>query len=382
MFEGPAWLVAKFYSLTNSYALSIGLIALVVMLIITPLTLKSTKGMLEMQRLAPEMRKLQQQHRNDRQKLNEEMMKLYQEHKVNPMASCLPLLAQMPVFIIMFRILHGLTYKPVDAAGPIVRAVYVGAGEPVPATLGFVPRYLSHSSDLYQDLFNRTEMKSFGLDLARTPAQALGDGLGSGLVYALLVVLLAGLYFLQQRMVAARAAVSPTMSPSQQKLMQYLPVVFAIFQVFFLAGLIIYYMAQAVLRILQQAYITRRFYGHDESLGRQAQRASESARELAKADKDTNGGGEGRKGGFFSQAREQAASTREQGGSRSQAKQQPKGPKATAGEQRPSSNGASKRTTAPKGRPTPTGGKPGGGTRPPTNRPGGARAKSAGKRRR
>ena len=86
------------------------------MLIITPLTLKSTKGMLEMQRLAPEMRKLQQQHRNDRQKLNEEMMKLYQEHKVNPMSSCLPLLAQMPVFIIMFRILHGLTYKPTGAA--------------------------------------------------------------------------------------------------------------------------------------------------------------------------------------------------------------------------------------------------------------------------
>ena len=86
------------------------------MLIITPLTLKSTKGMLEMQRLAPEMRRLQQQHRNDRQKLNEEMMKLYQEHKVNPMSSCLPLLAQMPVFIIMFRILHGLTYKPIGAA--------------------------------------------------------------------------------------------------------------------------------------------------------------------------------------------------------------------------------------------------------------------------
>ena len=73
--------------------------------------------MLEMQRLSPEMRKLQKQHRNDRQKLNEEMMKLYQEHKVNPMASCLPLVAQMPVFIIMFRILHGLTYKPVGRHG-------------------------------------------------------------------------------------------------------------------------------------------------------------------------------------------------------------------------------------------------------------------------
>ena len=91
------------------------------MAIITPLTLKSTKGMLEMQRLAPEMRKLQAQYRNDRQKLNEEMMKLYQEHKVNPMASCLPLLAQMPVFIIMFRVLHGLTYKPAATPALIVQ---------------------------------------------------------------------------------------------------------------------------------------------------------------------------------------------------------------------------------------------------------------------
>ena len=71
--------------------------------------------------------------------------------------------------------------------------------------------------------------------------------------------------------------------------MQYLPVVFAIFQVFFLTGLIIYYMVQAVLRIGQQAYITKRFYGHDEALGRQAQRAGEQARELAKQD----GGGGG-----------------------------------------------------------------------------------------
>src|ERR1044072_8654673 len=116
MFELPARLVSWFYGVTHNYAISIALIAVVVMSIIPPLTLKSTKGMLEMQRLSPEMRKLQQQYRNDRTKLNEEMMKLYQEHKVNPLASCLPLLAQMPVFIIMFRVLHGLTYKPIGEA--------------------------------------------------------------------------------------------------------------------------------------------------------------------------------------------------------------------------------------------------------------------------
>ena len=116
MFEIPAALLSWFYGLTNSYTIAIALIAAVVMAITTPLTLKSTKGMLEMQKLAPEMRKLQNEYRSDRQKLNEEMMKLYQEHKVNPMASCLPLVAQMPVFIIMFRVLRGLTYSPRGSA--------------------------------------------------------------------------------------------------------------------------------------------------------------------------------------------------------------------------------------------------------------------------
>ena len=129
MFELPASLLAWFYGVIGNYAIAIALIAVVVMLIITPLTLKSTKGMLEMQRLAPEMRRLQQQHRGDRQKLNEEMMKLYQEHKVNPMSSCLPLLAQMPVFIIMFRVLHGLTYKPSGAPAVISNGVLAAANQ-------------------------------------------------------------------------------------------------------------------------------------------------------------------------------------------------------------------------------------------------------------
>ncbi len=372
MFEAPAWLLSWFYSITHSYAGSIALIAVVVMALITPLTLKSTKGMLEMQRLAPEMRRLQHQYRGDRQKLNEEMMKLYQEHKVNPMSSCLPLLAQMPVFIIMFRILHGLTYKPIGTAGPIVQGILAATetatGQGTQAELGFVPRYIAHDSELYQSLFDQQEMKSLGLDLAKSPAQALSEGLGQGIIYALLVVALAGLYFLQQRMVAARAAVSPTMSPTQQKLMQYLPVAFAIFQVFFLAALIIYYMSQAILRIGQQAYITRRFYGHEEALGRQAQRAGEAARELAKE----QGGG----GGLFSQARRDLSPAKG-GDAPSNGKGADKAVPPTG-----SPGGTSKRTTPPKSRPTPTGKGSGGRPASSSGRPGGSRAKSGGKRRR
>jgi YidC/Oxa1 family membrane protein insertase len=339
LFEGPAWLLAKFYDFTNNYILAITMIALVVMLITAPLQLKATKGMLEMQRLQPQLRRLQQEHRGDRQKLNEEMMKLYQEHKVNPLASCFPLLLQFPVFIIMFQVLHGLTEK-------------IDGREGFP---GFTPQYISTTSKLYQDLVGQNEMLAWGLDLAKTPIQAIGESFTGGFVYALLVVALGALYLVQQKMVAARASVSPTMSPMQQKLMQYLPVVFAVFLVFYLTGLVIYYMAQAVFRIGLQWYITRRFYKGEESLGRQAMAAGEKAREMAKSEP---GGG-----GLFGQMKKEAAAAKQ----------------ASAKNAKPSSSTTvSKRVTPPKnkptpaskaGRPAPTGRatrpKPGGSTRPP-----------------
>jgi YidC/Oxa1 family membrane protein insertase len=373
VFEVPAWVLAWFYSFTHNYALAIGLIAVLVMILVTPLNLKSTKGMLEMQRLAPEMRRLQAEHRGDRQKLNEEMMKLYQEHKVNPMASCLPLVAQMPVFIIMFRILHGLTYTPGGGNELVAEAVLRAGNAPNPTVVGFLPRYLSEDSELFQSLVRQTEMKSFGLDLALSPAQALGQDFASGLIYALLVVVLGSLYFFQQRMVAARASVSPTMSPGQQKLMQYLPVVFAIFQIFFLLGLVIYYIVQSVLRILQQFYITKRFYGHDEALGRQAQRAGEKARDMAKQD----GGG-----GMLAQARRDLADSKSTG--KSTAKSTGKSAEKSTGKQaggkaqddgaEPARPADTRRTTAPKSRPTPT------NRASTSSRPGGNRPKSRKKR--
>ncbi|NCZ69949.1 MAG: membrane protein insertase YidC, partial [Actinobacteria bacterium] len=283
MFQAAAWLISQFYELTSNYVASIALVALVIMLLIFPLTLKSTKSMLEMQRVQPEMRRLQQQYRNDRQKLNEEMMKLYQEHKVNPLASCLPLLAQMPIFIIMFRVLHGLSNK--DAAG-FIR-----------------PDYISESSKLFGSLNGKKEMLSLGLDLSLTPVKAIQDNAGKGIIYALLVATLMGLYFVQQRMIASRT-VSPTMSATQQKVMQYLPVFFGVFQLFFPVALVIYYISQTLVRIAQQGYITRRFYRGDGSLGQQAQAASAKAREMAKQD----GGG----GGLFGQLKQEAAKAKEQ----------------------------------------------------------------------
>jgi YidC/Oxa1 family membrane protein insertase len=259
-FQAAAWLIDTFYAWVGEYSIAIAMVSIAIMTLITPLTLKSTKGMLEMQRLQPEMKRLQNQYRGDRTQLNQEMMKLYQEHKVNPLASCLPLLAQMPVFIIMFQVLRGLTRLGADGT--------------------FDPRFIPSDTELFQSLDKTNEMLSFGLNLAETPAQAMGENFVRGLPYALLIVVLGGLFFVQQRMVASRT-VSPTMSPTQAKIMQYLPVAFAVFQVFLPTSLVVYYMVQAVFRIVQQGYITRRFYG-ENGLGREAQEASARAREIGK----------------------------------------------------------------------------------------------------
>ena len=266
-------------------------------------------------------------------------MKLYQEHKVNPMASCLPLLAQAPVFYIMFRILRGVAYTPTGAARPVSDAVWgaFGNAEEV-ADPGFIPRYLATDSALYQSLFGKHEMLSLGLDLSKSAAQEVASGFAGAIPYILLVVLLGGLYFVQQRMVAARASISPTMSAGQAKLMQYLPVFFAVFQIFFLAALVVYYIFQTLLRIAQQAYITRAFYGHDESLGRQAQRAGEAAREEAKKN--------GESGGLFAQAKRELGGGSKSASKPAAEKTPPKAPKPTS----------SKRVTPPKNRPTPSAG--------------------------
>jgi YidC/Oxa1 family membrane protein insertase len=347
LFEYPARLLAWFYQLTNNYIVAISMIALVVMVITAPLQLKATKGMLEMQKLQPELRKLQAEHRGDRQKLNEEMMKLYQEHKVNPLASCFPLLLQFPVFIIMFRVLHGLTSQVTCGVASNSSAAVQACGNTAPGAQVFLPKYLNTGSTLYKSLVGRHEMLAWGLDLSRRPIQVISESFGKGLVYAVLVVALGALYFLQQRMVAARASVSPTMSPAQQKLMQYLPVVFAVFLVFYLTGLVIYYMAQAIFRIGLQYYITKRFYKGEMSLGQQAQRAGERAREM---NKDKPGGG-----GLFAQAKRDLAAAKD-GNVKTDAGAKGGRPVGKGGAQSNSnSNAVSKRVTPPKNTPTPSG---------------------------
>jgi len=89
-----------------SWGASIIMLTVCVRLAILPLTFKQVRSMQELQRLQPEMKRLQERYKGDRQRLNQEMMKLYQEHKVNPLGSCLPILLQLPFFISLFYMLR------------------------------------------------------------------------------------------------------------------------------------------------------------------------------------------------------------------------------------------------------------------------------------
>ncbi|HEY1282074.1 MAG TPA: membrane protein insertase YidC, partial [Acidimicrobiales bacterium] len=181
MFQLIANVLAWFYGLVPNYAIAIALLTLSIMILLTPLTLKSTKSMLELQRLQPEMRRLQAQYKGDRQKLNEEMMKLYKEHQINPLGGCLPLLLQAPVFIILFRVLNHLTqvcHQPTTATRCLNPTVPDG---------NFGASYVSHSSQLWKDLASGNTMVSFGLDLSKSALNVVQDSFVKGLPYIALV---------------------------------------------------------------------------------------------------------------------------------------------------------------------------------------------------
>ncbi len=109
LFEPFARVLEFFYKLWPSYGGAIALFTLAVMLVLTPLTLKGTRSMMQLQALQPEMKRIQAQYKDDLQKLNEELLKFYRENNINPLGGCLPLLVQIPVFIILYNVLRGLT---------------------------------------------------------------------------------------------------------------------------------------------------------------------------------------------------------------------------------------------------------------------------------
>src|SRR5271167_2970776 len=106
----------------GSWGLAIVGLTVLIRAVLVPLTFRQLKSMQEMQRLAPQINALKEKYKDDKQRQQQEIMKFYQENKINPLASCLPLLLQLPVFISLFYMLR--TDLKLDICGPQLRQHY------------------------------------------------------------------------------------------------------------------------------------------------------------------------------------------------------------------------------------------------------------------
>jgi YidC/Oxa1 family membrane protein insertase len=237
LFAALAYLIAVFYSWWPSYAFAISMLTVAVMVVLAPLTIKSTRSMLAMQRLAPELKRIQQKYKNDRQRLNEEMMAFYKEHGINPLGGCLPTLLQLPVFFVMYDVIEGLTNK----VGPH----HVAS-----------PKYISHSTLLYKHLIAaHGTMVSFGLDLAKSVTSVAGDL--TKLPYAAMILLAIALQYIQIRQLNGRNPQAAAANPQAQTVQKIMPIVFAIIYISIPAGVNVYFVVSSLFRIVQQELMYR-----------------------------------------------------------------------------------------------------------------------------
>jgi YidC/Oxa1 family membrane protein insertase len=187
------------------WGLSIICLTFVIRILILPLTFKSVKGMQELQRLQPEIKRLQERYKDDRQRMNQEVMRFYQEHKVNPLSSCFPILLQIPFFISLFYLLRG---------------------------------------DAFQRDIEGEERFLFIPDLA----QPLTD---HPWILALMIVI----YIATQLGATLVTAISA--DKTQQRIMFALPFIFAIVIVNFEAGLLVYWITTNVWTVGQQLLVRK-----------------------------------------------------------------------------------------------------------------------------
>jgi YidC/Oxa1 family membrane protein insertase len=198
-----------------SWAWSIIFLTFVIRLIILPLTFRQVRSMQGLQRLHPEIKKLQAKYKDDKQRLNQEMMAFYKEHKVNPLSSCLPVLLQLPFFLALFYMLrHDLR---LDVCGQVAKPC------------GQVPGVYDNKFLLIPDITD----KATGIALVILIILYIGTQLISGLITTF------------------------TADRSQRIMMLALPFLFVTFIINFDAGLIVYWVTTNFWTIGQQLFIKR-----------------------------------------------------------------------------------------------------------------------------
>ena len=264
-------------------------LTLIVRSALLPLTLKQFKSMQSMARLQPEIKKLQERYKNDKERLNQEMMRFYKENKVNPFASCLPMVAQLPVFLSLYYMLRtDLRHDICPDVNP------PGVSNPVPCGNGGEAQFL-----FIPDLTNRA--------------------------YGYVLVILIVLYVSSQ--LASTLLMSTTTDRTQRMIFLALPFFFVLFVWQFPAGLLVYWITTNVWTIAQQAIVRRRL-GPLRPPGTEQESLSDMIHKL-RGGSDSGGGGgggSGGKGGEKRPAKAPASSRVKAGVTTDEPKGRPSGP--------------------------------------------------------
>ncbi len=213
-------LLKIFHSVTSNYGIDIILLTVLVKVLFLPLSHKSMKSMRDMQRLQPQMAKLREKFKDDRERLNKEMIELYRRHRVNPLGGCLPMLLQFPVFIGLYQALNQAIELRHASFALWVRDLSTYECYPWPG---------------------------------QTVAVGCNDFSVLGLAIPVLVILMGASMLLQQWLTPATG-----MDPVQQRMMLVMmPVMFTVMFVNFPSGLVLYWLVNNVLTIAQQWWTNR-----------------------------------------------------------------------------------------------------------------------------
>ena len=235
----------------GSWGLAIVGLTVLIRAVLVPLTFRQLKSMQEMQRLAPQIQALKEKYKEDKQRQQQEIMKFYQEHKINPLASCLPLVLQIPVFISLFYMLR--TDLKLDICGQQLRSYYS-------TKLGHL---VLHNSQIPQNkltLAHGTVVKGLSEINCQQVAPHSAKFLflpditekATGIALIVLILLYVG------SQIASTLAATATADPMQRRLMLLLPIVFVVILYRYPAGLLVYWITSNLWTIGQQALIRRR----------------------------------------------------------------------------------------------------------------------------
>ncbi|SKA04374.1 protein translocase subunit yidC [Enhydrobacter aerosaccus] len=214
------WLLEWLYAQVGNFGVAILLLTVIVKALFFPLANKSYAAMSKMKRLQPEMEKLKQRYGEDKQRLNQEMMQLYRREKVNPAAGCLPIMVQIPVFFALYKVL----YTTIEMRHQPFFGWIHDLSAPDPLTI----------------------LTGFGLFHWEVPAFLHFFNIG------LWPLIMGVTMYLQQKLNPAPA------DPMQQRVFQFLPIMFTFMMAPFQAGLVIYWAWSNTLSIAQQYFIMRR----------------------------------------------------------------------------------------------------------------------------